>query len=426
MGILSRRSIRARCSPKPAPTSVRDLIKVSRKHRKPRSEYNNQDKKDFPKNHRGGSGLSDFDKFVKMGGKGAPISDFPLINHAAQFKARTERKSSGLSFKEAVEVSKIRKLLEVGRLDFDSKAILLVKAMVLTTRMGEIGKLPVFPRNNSRVSWKDNTEGDCGKSENVPSPIHVGSGDSFVRHVGPKENLNSSPCTSGLPPSPPYELFQTHYSPNVDFVKATPDLSPRPVEGAVNPVDARPIPDLNDTPILDGLKLKRVVSLLEDDQINSVINCLTAKSTWDDLILYHEGPSDVKESRVMDLKLCYHTFKFKEDSQDSLDDEEDTRSSQEYMNDLEEEYQARALLAKSKRFFKKGTQRFSSAKETDQTECNKYAKKGKNKGLIVESYNWDEEEVSSDDNEVPEVKALMDFADEERVSVSKKSARNGE
>ncbi|GJY05976.1 hypothetical protein Tco_0371916 [Tanacetum coccineum] len=29
------------------------------------------------------------------------------------------------------------------------------------------------------------------------------------------------------------------------------------------------------------------------------------------LILYHEGPSDVKESRVMDLKLCYNTFKFK-------------------------------------------------------------------------------------------------------------------
>nr|GEV81177.1 hypothetical protein [Tanacetum cinerariifolium] len=32
---------------------------------------------------------------------------------------------------------------------------------------------------------------------------------------------------------------------------------------------------------------------------------------------------------------------------------EDTRSSQEYLNDLDEEYQSRALLAKSKRFFKK-------------------------------------------------------------------------
>ncbi|GJU92994.1 hypothetical protein Tco_1317750 [Tanacetum coccineum] len=71
------------------------------------------------------------------------------------------------------------------------------------------------------------------------------------------------------------------------------------------------------------------------------------------------------------------------------EDEEDTRSSQEYMNDLKEEYQARALLAKPKRFFKK-------------------------------------EEVSFNDNEVTEVKALMTLADEERVSIGKESARNGE
>ncbi|GJZ09045.1 hypothetical protein Tco_0543328 [Tanacetum coccineum] len=44
-----------------------------------------------------------------------------------------------------------------------------------------------------------------------------------------------------------------------------------------------------------------------------------------------------------------------QDFQDSLDDENDTRSSQEYLNDLEEEYQARAFLAKSKRFFNKDT-----------------------------------------------------------------------
>ncbi|GKD56163.1 retrovirus-related pol polyprotein from transposon TNT 1-94 [Tanacetum coccineum] len=211
---------------------------------------------------------------------------------------------------------------------------------------------------------------------------------------------------------------------------------------------------------LDKRLKSLIMSVLPDDQMNSVINCLTAKSTWDDLILYHEGPSDVKESRVMDLKLCYNTFKFKEgetltqtftrykalmnelvndginlskleintgfinglpkkwlsfcqslrntnhvkdselaslfgklkyeenlidsiyetqkekslvsatplstaffstsivqDFQDSPDDEEDTRSSHEYLNDLEEEYQARALLAKSKRFFKKGVER---------------------------------------------------------------------
>ncbi|GJW33391.1 retrovirus-related pol polyprotein from transposon TNT 1-94 [Tanacetum coccineum] len=152
------------------------------------------------------------------------------------------------------------------------------------------------------------------------------------------------------------------------------------------------------------------------------------------------------------------------DFQDSLDDEEDTRSSHVYLNDLEEEYQARALLAKSKRFFKMGTQRFSSAKATDQTECHKCGKKGhfardcwrtkdfeakynkvkaklalfsssasapssssrKNKGLIVKMNDCDEEEVSSDDNEVTEVKALMALTDEERVSTGNESANNGE
>ncbi|GJS24297.1 hypothetical protein Tco_0452929 [Tanacetum coccineum] len=170
---------------------------------------------------------------------------------------------------------------------------------------------------------------------------------------------------------------------------------------------------------LDQRLKSLILYVLLDDQINYVINCETAKSTWEDLILYHEGPSNVKESRVMDLKLCYNTFKFKEgenltqtftrykalinelvnngiklskleintgfingllkkwlricqslrntnhakyyelvlymDFQDSPDDEEDTRSSQEYLNDLEEEYQERALLAKSKIFFKKGS-----------------------------------------------------------------------
>ncbi|GKE50498.1 hypothetical protein Tco_1481756, partial [Tanacetum coccineum] len=51
---------------------------------------------------------------------------------------------------------------------------------------------------------------------------------------------------------------------------------------------------------------------------------------------------------------------------------------------------------------------------------------GKNKGLVVELYDWDEEEVLSDDNDVIEVKALKALADEERVSVGKESARNGE
>ncbi|GKA60192.1 hypothetical protein Tco_0759599 [Tanacetum coccineum] len=50
----------------------------------------------------------------------------------------------------------------------------------------------------------------------------------------------------------------------------------------------------------------------------------------------------------------------------------------------------------------------------------------KNKGLVAEEYEWDEEDVSSDDNEMTEVKVLMALADDENVVVGKKSARNGE
>ncbi|GJT66762.1 hypothetical protein Tco_1018242, partial [Tanacetum coccineum] len=149
------------------------------------------------------------------------------------------------------------------------------------------------------------------------------------------------------------------------------------------------------------------------------------------------------------LSTAFISTSIVQDFKDSPDDEEDTRSSHKYLNDLEEAYQARALLVKYKRFFKKGTQRLSSAKTTNQTECHKCDKKAKynkvkaklallsssalaskaatikNKGLIAEAYEWDEEEVSLDDNEMVEVKVLMALA-EENDAISKEGARNGE
>nr|GEV37061.1 hypothetical protein [Tanacetum cinerariifolium] len=125
-----------------------------------------------------------------------------------------------------------------------------------------------------------------------------------------------------------------------------------------------------------------------------------------------------------------------QDFQDSLDDEEDTRSNQEYFNDLEEEYQARALLAKSKRFFKKGSQRFIDFEANYNKVKAKLALLSfgtssskssmvKNKCLVIESYESDEEDVSSDDNEMTEVKVLMALDDDENVDVGKESDRNG-
>ncbi|GKB34354.1 retrovirus-related pol polyprotein from transposon TNT 1-94 [Tanacetum coccineum] len=131
------------------------------------------------------------------------------------------------------------------------------------------------------------------------------------------------------------------------------------------------------------------------------------------------------------------------DFQDSPDDEEDTRSSQEYLNYLEEEYQERALLAKSTRFFKKGPSQQKPELRPNKDFEAKYNKVKaklalfgsstsskssmvKNKGLVVEAYERDEEDLSSDVNEMTEVKVLMAHADYESVVMGKESARNGE
>ncbi|GJS08039.1 hypothetical protein Tco_0364835 [Tanacetum coccineum] len=231
---------------------------------------------------------------------------------------------------------------------------------------------------------------------------------------------------------------------------------------------------------LDQRLKSMIMAVLLDDQMNSVINYLTAKSTWDDLILYHKGPSDVKESRntnhVKDSEIAslFGKLKYEEnlidniygtennkslvsatplstaffsspivpgknlqDSHHSDDERRNTRSSQEYLNDLKEEYQTRALLKKSKRFFKKVTQ--SSSQHKPELRPTKYFKAKynkvkaklallsssssaskvsmvKNKGLIAEANEWDEEEVSSDNNEMVEVKVLMALAEENDIA----------
>nr|GEV89747.1 hypothetical protein [Tanacetum cinerariifolium] len=123
------------------------------------------------------------------------------------------------------------------------------------------------------------------------------------------------------------------------------------------------------------------------------------------------------------------------DFQDSSDDEGDTRSSHEYLNDLEEEYQghfARDYWSKTSVFTYQSPfqpkplsspQHKPELRPTKDFEA-KYNKVKaklallslsasaskapmvKNKGLIAEAYEWNEEEVSSDDNEMVEVKLL--------------------
>ncbi|GJV33056.1 hypothetical protein Tco_1393456 [Tanacetum coccineum] len=144
-----------------------------------------------------------------------------------------------------------------------------------------------------------------------------------------------------------------------------------------------------------------IMSVLPDDQMNSVINCLTAKSTWDDLILYHEGPSDVKESHF--ARDCWSKTSvpsYRPPFQSKLLLSSENKPEPRQTKDFEAKYhKVKAKLAL-----------LSSSASTLSSSSSK------NKGLIAETYDWDDEEVSSDENEVTGVRALMALTDEERVS----------
>ncbi|GKC97723.1 hypothetical protein Tco_1167998, partial [Tanacetum coccineum] len=240
-------------------------------------------------------------------------------------------------------------------------------------------------------------------------------------------------------------------------------------------------PDERRVVVQDQLLKSIIMSCLPYDIMESVISCVSAKETWTDLVHSFEGPSDTKENRIMDLKLEYQTFREKSteslsqtytcyktllnelandgvnlskhkinygfvnslpekwltfaqglrnanhtktldlayiyDFQENSNDEVDERSSEEYLRDLDIEYQERALLANSKRFIKRRNN-FSGQKANENTECYKCGNK------VAETFDWDEEEVS-DEEEVTQVKVPMDLDDDE-LTVGKNHARNGE
>ncbi|GKC71254.1 hypothetical protein Tco_1117137 [Tanacetum coccineum] len=164
---------------------------------------------------------------------------------------------------------------------------------------------------------------------------------------------------------------------------------------------------------------------------------------WNDLILTHEGPSDTRDTKIDALRLKFIAFKSLESekvngtftrlkcllndlknngviipqAEDSDSDvEEDQRTSNEFMADLNAKYHERALLTNQKRIddLTKGT-----------------SKKGKNekgkskKGLIAESFDWDEESVSSKDEKTTRIRAFMAIVEDE-PSVGKADARSGQ
>nr|GEV70881.1 retrovirus-related Pol polyprotein from transposon TNT 1-94 [Tanacetum cinerariifolium] len=117
-------------------------------------------------------------------------------------------------------------------------------------------------------------------------------------------------------------------------------------------------------------------------------------------------------------------FLLHSDFYEDSDDEVDERSSEEYLRDLDIEYHERALLANSKYYkteYKKMKAKLAVLKASSQ---NPKTFQPKNKGLVTETFDWDEEDVS-DEEEVTQVKVPMALANDE-LTVGKNHARSGE
>nr|GEV85654.1 hypothetical protein [Tanacetum cinerariifolium] len=143
-----------------------------------------------------------------------------------------------------------------------------------------------------------------------------------------------------------------------------------------------------------------IISCLPNNVMKSVIKYTTAKAMWIDLVLAYEGPSDTSDTKIAALILKFNDFKalewniHKAKMLDSDSDvEEDTMSSGKFLADLNVEFHDRALLGKIE------------------------------KGLVAESFDWDEESISFEDERVTKVKAFMAIIKDE-LSVGKADARS--
>nr|GEU53462.1 retrovirus-related Pol polyprotein from transposon TNT 1-94 [Tanacetum cinerariifolium] len=187
-----------------------------------------------------------------------------------------------------------------------------------------------------------------------------------------------------------------------------------------------------------------IISSLLNDVMKSISKCTAAQSMWNDLILAHEGPSDTRDTKIIALRLKFNAFKALEGKnvririfsrqlnsrdqsslrgidcensyfQDSDSDvEENTRSNSEFLADLNVEFQDRALLASQKRFYKRWKYKalkFEVAILTKKIDA--MSKRKSEKGLVAESFDWDDKSQSFKDEGVTRVKAFTTIIEDE-------------
>ncbi|GJV97556.1 retrovirus-related pol polyprotein from transposon TNT 1-94 [Tanacetum coccineum] len=196
----------------------------------------------------------------------------------------------------------------------------------------------------------------------------------------------------------------------------------------------------------------RLRSLLNDLENNGVsipqaevnatfVNILPRK--WLSINQTQRANNSIKNDTLAAL---YGKYNYEEGLESDFNIEEDQRSSSEFLADLNVEFHERALLANQKRFYKRSRRVGFQKKPMDKTNetcfaCGKLGhfqkefkykglkaeiavltkkidamNKGMSaKGLVVESFDWDEESASSDDEGITTFKALMVVADEPSV-----------
>ncbi|GKD12277.1 retrovirus-related pol polyprotein from transposon TNT 1-94 [Tanacetum coccineum] len=137
-----------------------------------------------------------------------------------------------------------------------------------------------------------------------------------------------------------------------------------------------------------------IISCLPNDVMKLVIKCKTTKEMWNDLILTHEGPSDIRDTKIAALRLKFNAFKALEGEKvngtftrlksmlndlenngivipqaedNDLDVEEDQRTNNEFMANLNAEYHERALLANQKSNYKRSGRVGSAKKPIDKS-----------------------------------------------------------
>ncbi|GJT60339.1 retrovirus-related pol polyprotein from transposon TNT 1-94 [Tanacetum coccineum] len=125
-----------------------------------------------------------------------------------------------------------------------------------------------------------------------------------------------------------------------------------------------------------------IISCLPNDVMKSVIKCKTAKEMWNDLILAHEGPSDTRDTKIATLRLKFNVLNHLRVKK--IDDLTNGKS-----------------------------------------EKGKIDKGKSKKGLIAESFNWDEESVSLEDEGTTRIRAFIAIVKDE-PSVGKTDVRSGQ